>query len=218
MPACFLPPVRSCVPCAIFAAALSLASWAQPAAASPPAQAPSLATAEPAEPPSGTVSLPADTARPQWTQAGKPCWDAAGARHGVDPWLLYATAYVESRYDPAAVGRNKNGTVDLGLMQINSTWLPTLRKWGVPDGAWRNACASTYIGAWIMAANIRRYGYTWQAIAAYNVGSVDTPKRSSLGLAYARKVYEAYAGLAARRANQAHVRPPQVSDTALARR
>lgn len=124
--------------------------------------------------------------------ARTPCWEAAAARHGVDPWLLYATAYVESRYSPGAVSGNTNGTVDMGLMQVNSTWLPTLRKYGITRATLMNACASTYIGAWIMAQNFRRYGYSWKAIAAYNVGSLDTPRRERIGYDYARKVYAAY--------------------------
>lgn len=128
-----------------------------------------------------------------WSNSNQPCWDAAGAYHGIDPWLLYAIGYVESRHNPAAVnGSNRNGTRDVGMMQINSIWLPELRKHGVTEAALTNACASTYIGAWIMAKNIRKHGYTWEAIAVYNVGSLTTPARVRIGKAYARKVYAAY--------------------------
>lgn len=127
--------------------------------------------------------------------ARTPCWEAAAARHHVDPWLLYATAYVESRYSPGAISRNTNGTTDIGLMQVNSTWLPTLHEYGITRDTLLNACASTYIGAWIMAQNFRRYGYSWKAIAAYNVGSLDTARRARIGYEYARKVYAAYAML-----------------------
>ncbi len=155
------------------------------------------------------LSLPAFAAAPtssrtpasgqslDWHDANRPCWEAAGARHGIDPWLLYAVAYVESRYHPEAISPpNHDGSRDIGLMQINSTWLPTLRSYGVPRAALRNACASTYIGAWVLADNFRRYGYSWQAIAAYNVGSLDTPRRRTIGYAYASKVYAAYQSLA----------------------
>lgn len=142
------------------------------------------------------LSTPVHAGSVPWHDGNQPCWDAAGARHGVDPWLLYAIAKVESSYNPKVVSRpNRNGTRDVGLMQINSTWLPTLRANGVPNAALFNACASTYIGSWIMAKNFRRYGYSWKAIAAYNVGSVDTPKRYAIGMAYAKKVYAAYAHL-----------------------
>ena len=123
----------------------------------------------------------------------EPCWDAAAKYHGLDPWLLYSVAYVESRHNASVVsGKNRNGTYDIGLMQINSIWLPELRRYGISESTLKNGCASTYVGAWIMAKNIRRYGYTWQAIASYNVGSVETRNRRVIGYGYAKKVYDAY--------------------------
>lgn len=128
-----------------------------------------------------------------WENGNVPCWDAAGAYHGIDPWLLYAIAKVESSHNPRAVnGSNSNGTRDVGLMQINSIWLPELRRHGISEAQLFNGCASTYIGAWIMAKNIKKHGYTWQAIAVYNVGSLNTPGRQKVGRRYAEKVYEAY--------------------------
>ena len=122
-----------------------------------------------------------------------PCWDDAARYHGLDPWLPYAVAYVESTHNPNIISKpNRNGTYDIGLMQINSAHLPTLRRYGITQSTLKNACASTYVGAWIMAQNIRRYGYSWEAIASYNVGSVNTPKRRQIGYNYARKVYAAY--------------------------
>lgn len=132
-------------------------------------------------------------------QGNQPCWDAAAKYHGLDPWLLYAVAYVESTHNPSIVSKpNRNGTYDIGLMQINSVHLPVLRKYGISESTLKNACASTYVGAWIMAKNIRKYGYTWKAIAAYNVGSVEDPRRYKIGYNYARKVYTAYGKLSSR--------------------
>lgn len=142
-----------------------------------------------------------------WENGNIPCWDAAGAYHGVDPWLLYAIAKVESSYNPRAVnGSNSNGTRDIGLMQINSVHLPELRRHGISEEQLFNACASTYIGAWIMAKNIKRHGYTWQAIAVYNVGSLNTPARQRIGRRYAEKVYAAHAQVARAQARPA---PPR---------
>lgn len=120
-------------------------------------------------------------------KGGKPCFEEAAQYHNVDPWLLMSIAYVESRFNPKAVNRNKNGSYDTGMMQINSIWIPTLKKKGIDKSLLNDACASTYIGAWILSDNIRRYGYNWRAIGAYNSGN---PK---LGLAYAKKVYAAHA-------------------------
>ncbi|PIV87852.1 MAG: hypothetical protein COW48_09240 [Hydrogenophilales bacterium CG17_big_fil_post_rev_8_21_14_2_50_63_12] len=49
------------------------------------------------------------------------CWKEAGTRYGVSPQLLYAIARTESGLNPQAIGRNRNGSRDIGLMQIN--WL-----------------------------------------------------------------------------------------------
>lgn len=131
-----------------------------------------------------------------WSNDRQPCWDAAARYHGVDPWLLYAIAKVESGFDPAAINRaNRNGSVDTGLMQINSIHYSRLRQFGIEPSALTNACASTFIGAWVLADGQRRYGKTWKAIAAYNVGSLNTPGRTKTGWKYANKVYAAYAKL-----------------------
>lgn len=153
----------------------------------------------------GLAGLPAAQAQTQtnfqipWQNGSQPCWEAAARYHGIDPWLLYAIGYTESRHNPNAINRaNKNSTRDVGLMQINSSWLPTLRQYGISEANLYNACASTYIGAWIMAKNFKRYGYSWEAIAAYNVGSLNTPGRQKVGRAYAERVYANYAMLTQR--------------------
>ena len=54
------------------------------------------------------------------------CWDDAAQRYQVSSALLYAIARTESGLNPQAVGRNGNGSRDIGLMQINSAWLPPM--------------------------------------------------------------------------------------------
>lgn len=144
----------------------------------------------------GTSAAHAQSNKIPWENGSQPCWEDAARYHGIDPWLLYAIGYTESRHNPKAINRaNKNSTRDVGLMQINSSWLPTLRQYGISENNLYNACASTYIGAWIMAKNFKRYGYSWEAIAAYNVGSLNTPGRQKVGRAYAERVYANYAML-----------------------
>ena len=67
-------------------------------------------------------------------------------------------------------------------MQINSSWLRKLGSYRIGRDQLFDPCTSTYIGAWILAQNIRRFGYGWEAVGAYNAVSPD--KRA----AYARKV------------------------------
>ncbi|MBM2652247.1 MULTISPECIES: transglycosylase SLT domain-containing protein [Burkholderia] len=113
------------------------------------------------------------------------CLDDAATFQKVSVSLLRGIAQVESGMNPNAVNTNTNGTVDIGLMQINSTWLPTLAREGISRESLFDACTNAYVGAWILSQNIRQLGANWNAIGAYNAASPD--KR----LAYARKVYDA---------------------------
>ncbi len=54
------------------------------------------------------------------------CFDDAGREYGINPYLLKGIARVESNLNPNAVNRNKNGSADYGLMQVNSFWLKKL--------------------------------------------------------------------------------------------
>lgn len=108
------------------------------------------------------------------------CFQQAGVYHGIDPSWLKAIAKVESGFNPRAVGaRNKNGTFDVGMMQINSGWFSTLDKFGIKPGHLTNACTNIFVGAWILSKNVRMYGKTWQAIGAYNTGNPSKLKQKS---------------------------------------
>jgi len=113
------------------------------------------------------------------------CWDAAAARYQVSAALLHAIARVESNLDPRAIGQNRNGTRDIGLMQINSAWLPRLAGYGIEEAHLYDPCTSIHVGAWILADNVSRLGYTWEAVGAYNATS------APLRRAYADKVRRA---------------------------
>lgn len=97
-------------------------------------------------------------------------WDAS-RRYSVDPLLLKAIIKVESGGKATAVGKNKNGSYDIGIMQINSAWLPTLRKYGVTASGLFDPCVNIHVGTWVLAGNIARFGYTWRALGAYNAAS-----------------------------------------------
>lgn len=114
--------------------------------------------------------------------AGAACFEQAAHRYQVPVEILKAISTVESNGNPNAVNTNKNGSVDIGHMQINDWWLPKLEPYGITKEKLKDPCINTNVGAWILAQSIATHGFTWKAIGAYN--ATTGYKR----LIYARKV------------------------------
>jgi soluble lytic murein transglycosylase-like protein len=101
------------------------------------------------------------------------CFEEAGKEYGINPSLLKSIAQIESNLNPKAMNKNQNGSIDIGLMQINSFWIKTL---GLDSNKLvSDPCYNTMIGAKVLKQCIDRYGYTWEAVGCYNATS--TPKR-----------------------------------------
>lgn len=126
------------------------------------------------------------------------CIQQASERYAVPRQLIYAVAAAEGGY-PGAKVRNKNGTYDLGRMQINTSNLPELARYGITkQGLAHDECLNINIGAWKLATNLQRENGDWhRAIARYNVGSLNTPGRIATGQKYAAKVVAYWLALAA---------------------
>lgn len=125
------------------------------------------------------------------TQAHAWCWSRAGQLHAIEPELLQAIADVESGQRPDVINHNRNGTRDIGLMQINSIHLPRLNAQGITEQRLLDEpCLSVEVGAQVLAEFIARYGYNWTAVGAYNAGH--SPHRQAARLRYARKVWKRY--------------------------
>lgn len=79
------------------------------------------------------------------------CWEEAGASYGIEPALLKAIAWKESRGHPNAIGPvdPKTGHRAYGLMQIYSVHLPLLAKYGITKEQLFDACTSQKVGAWV---------------------------------------------------------------------
>ena len=78
------------------------------------------------------------------------CFQGASAYTHIDVRILEAIAKVESDYNPYDTHVNKDGSVDMGIMQINSTWLPELRQYGISRRDLYNPCLNIYVGAWVV--------------------------------------------------------------------
>jgi hypothetical protein len=105
------------------------------------------------------------------------CWMEASDMYGIPVEVLIVIAQNESSLNPKARNTsNKNGTYDIGLMQINSAWLPTLKKFGISEETLNDPCVNLKVGAWVLANNAKVFGWNWTAIGAYNVGCKNMPK------------------------------------------
>ena len=107
-------------------------------------------------------------APPQALQSPERCIPAAAQHHRIDPRLLRAVLKVESDLRPWAFGRNANGTVDMGMAQINSIHLPELARHGIQTQHLFDPCVASYVAAWLLRKNIDRHGLTWRGVAAYH--------------------------------------------------
>lgn len=135
------------------------------------------------------------------TSALASCWEEVARRYDLEPELLQAIAAVESGYRAQAINHtNRNGTRDIGLMQINSMHLPRLLKQGITEERLLSEpCLSVEVAASILAEFVQRFGYNWTAIGSYNVGPGTGPKRDALRMQYAKRIWARYEELVAQR-------------------
>lgn len=125
------------------------------------------------------------------------CFADAARRYGVDERLLMAIAKQESDFQPHAQHTNENGSVDVGLMQINSQHFKALSKFNITEQALLDPCVNLHVGAWILAKAIKEHGATWRAVGAYNAGS--KPEREADRTNYAAKVSKHFERFAKKR-------------------
>ncbi len=142
------------------------------------------------------------------------CVRDAGKRYGIEPSLLWKLIRVES---DGYVSSIRSGDVDykrlplseavrvvrwlyrsgrridIGLMQVNTVNMSDL---GIRNPELLlEPCYNVRAGAYLLHRAIRKLGYNWNAVAAYNTGiaglfgkSVDGKKRVKRGIRYAKMV------------------------------
>lgn len=115
------------------------------------------------------------------------CMMIASHTHDVPPALLAGIYQAEG----GKVGQqveNKNGSFDLGPMQINTIWIPELaKKWNVSrDTAHKrirdDACTNVGVAAWILRGHIKETRSLSKALRHYHSR---TPK---YGIKYKKRV------------------------------
>ena len=86
---------------------------------------------------------------------------------------------------------NRDGSYDVGLMQINSSHFSELELEGIDEQRLiAEPCTSIMVGASILSKMIKVYGNNWEAVGAYNAGL--KKDRFSQRMVYARKVWDKY--------------------------
>jgi soluble lytic murein transglycosylase-like protein len=101
------------------------------------------------------------------------CLMLASQTYSVPPAVLVGIYKAEGGTIGQEVA-NKNGSYDLGPMQINTVWLPDLaQKWGVQPATARkwvrdDACTNVGVAAWILRNHLDETGSLSQAIGNYH--------------------------------------------------
>jgi hypothetical protein len=102
------------------------------------------------------------------------CLDMAAQNYGIRKEILSAVLSVEGGR-PGLRKYNTNGSYDMGPMQVNSIWLPELRRRGISEyEVTHDYCTNILVGAWILARELKRSGAQmntpefWKAVGNYN--------------------------------------------------
>lgn len=127
---------------------------------------------------------PAVNARPETLQTPDNCLLQAASYHGVNPLILRAIVYHESRDNPNLVLRNTNGTEDLGLAGLNTVHLAELARYGIRREQLLDGCVNMYVAAWHLSRQVGQYGNTWTAVGSYHS---KTPAHRDR---YAKQIYD----------------------------
>ena len=111
------------------------------------------------------------------------CFQLASQYHHVDFGILRAINIRENPRCDQTIVHNRNSSVDVGCMQINSVHFSELARYGIGPADLNDQCKNIFIGAWHYRKKINKWGNTWQAVGAYHS---ETPSRRDQ---YAAEVY-----------------------------
>lgn len=96
------------------------------------------------------------------------CINQAAIIFHVPATLILSVIKKENGRNGMAI-HNKNGSYDLGIMQINTSWLPTLARYGYTYSDLRyNPCKNVMAGTWILAKNLAQGNTLWSGVGNYH--------------------------------------------------
>lgn len=121
------------------------------------------------------------------------CFDLAGRDYRIDPDLLRAIAWHESKLTPGIIGKNPVVGFGSGEMQIDSQHFPELANYGItPEQLLSDSCLNIYTGAYYLAIAFKKWGVNWQAVGAYNAGFKKSDLQNERRLNYAKSIEQYY--------------------------
>lgn len=117
------------------------------------------------------------------------CINEAAIEFNISAKLIITILNVERGKNGQAI-KNTNRSYDLGPMQVNTRWLPRLKKYGVSrEDLQFNPCLNVKVGAWILSKELANETEFTKAVGNYNS---HTPKFNS---SYVQKVKISYTNL-----------------------
>lgn len=97
------------------------------------------------------------------------CIHEAAQCFKINPLIIRAIIWQESNNKQNVISVNKNKTIDIGVMQINSIHFDNLRSQGISEKELKeNSCSNVFSGVWILNNVIQDAGYTWEGIGRYH--------------------------------------------------
>jgi soluble lytic murein transglycosylase-like protein len=107
--------------------------------------------------------------------AGKPsieayrdCVSTAAESFELSPLMIELIIETEGGW-PGARMRNKDNSYDLGVMQINTRWLPFFAERGLSESDLQNnACLNIYAGTYLLKKHLKQTGDVALAMAYYH--------------------------------------------------
>lgn len=125
--------------------------------------------------------LQRDAQRPAKAEASRSprgnqvCTASAAQRYHLPPDVLQAVVATEGGWDGLRK-RNRNGSYDLGVAQINTIHLEELARYGVSEQQLiHDTCVNIHVAAYRLRFEINRVGDFWRGVGNYHSR---TPERS----------------------------------------
>lgn len=114
------------------------------------------------------------------------CINRAAIIYKIPATLILSVLKQEGGKNGDAI-KNKNGTFDYGVMQINSTWLPKIAAYGyTKDDMQYNTCKNISVGTWILSQSIANGKNLWAGVGDYHSHTPDHNRT------YRNKIYKNY--------------------------